>query len=250
MAPNFGNNGNGNGGADRRRALDRLPEKMKAEEKAETRKDLEVRQKRAAPARYYESRCKVCNSQHRNWVEKMIMLGQTPSAIERAFEGNLDGEIPRRSVATHKKEHMAIEDAAMAALIEQEAQIEGLNIEEGIRDTLTKKAMFEIMMRKAYKDAVEGTTTIEPRDMIQMAKIIGEWEQGSATAAVEEARLQIQIFMQAIKSVFGPDEQVILGREVKRLRKMDGVSRELELALEPRKLEPAYVDAEVVQDTD
>lgn len=249
MAPNFNNGSNGNGGADRRRALDRLPEKMKAEEKADKRAEEVVKYKRGAPARFYESRCKVCTSPHRQWVEKMIMLGQTPSAIERSFQDDPEGGVPRRSITKHKNEHMAIEDAAMAALIEHEAKIEGLSIEEGVRDTLTKTAMFEIMMRRAYKDAIDGTTTIEPRDMIQMAKILGEWEQGSATAAVEEARLQIQIFMQAIKSVFGPEEQVLLRREVARLRKMDGISREIELALEPKKL-LEYVDAEVVQDTD
>jgi hypothetical protein len=108
--------------------------------------------------------------------------------------------------------------------------------------------MFEVMMRQAYKDAVvDKVTTIEPRDMIQMAKIIGEWEQGAATAAVEEARMQMQIMLQAIKNIFGPAEQIQLGREIKRLRKMDGIAIEVEAEFEePKQLE--YVDA-TVQDS-
>jgi hypothetical protein len=247
--PSFNGNGDYKEAA-RRRALERLPEKMQAEQKSAERKEVAVRQSRAAPARFTENRCKVCTSPHRNWVENMIGLGHSPSAIERAFQGNPEGEIPRRSVATHSEKHMDIQDTAMRAIIEQEARLEGRNFDEGMRDLLTKKSMFEIMMRKAFKDVQDGTTTVEPRDMIQMAKILGEWETGSAAAAVEEYKVQMHIFLTAIKNVFGPEDQIILGREVKRLRKLEGLGGKVEEVLNRPQLEPEYVDATIVPDTD
>jgi hypothetical protein len=246
--PNF--NGNGGGGEkDRRRALDRLPEKMKDEQKAVDRKAADRKLAKDGPLQPFEPRCKVCTHPNRRWIERMILEGHTDSAIERSFSDDPNNSCPRRSVANHReKGHMGIQEAAIRAIIEEEARLEGRHFEEGVRDVLSKKAMFEVMMRQAYKDAVvDKVTTIEPRDMIQMAKIIGEWEQGAATAAVEEARMQMQIMLQAIKNIFGPAEQIQLGREIKRLRKMDGIAIEVEAEFEePKQLE--YVDA-TVQDS-
>lgn len=232
------------GEAERKRALARLPENMKEEARADTRTAIEKAQKRGAPPKIIEPRCKVCTHPNRQWIEKMIVLGETPTAISRAFE-HTDEPVPRRSVSNHQKEgHLDLRDAALRAVIESEAELEGRNHEEGVRDILTKRGVFEVMFRKGYEDVVNGNITVEPRDMIQMARVMAEWESQAALAAVDEARLQVQIFTQAIRNTWTPEMQAALVAEIKRLKKTHGLEQAEQL-LESESSD-TIVDAEVL----
>jgi hypothetical protein len=230
---------------ERRRALERLPEKMKAEELAEHRKIIEKAQKRGAPPRFIEPRCKVCTSEHRNWIELQLARGYSATAIERIFEGS-PNPIPRRSISNHaQKGHMSIEDSAMRAVIEHEADLEGKLAQEGVQEILTKKSILHVMARRGIDDVINGNTTVEPRDLIQIIRAINEMEVNSSSSAVEEARIQVQILSEAIRRACPDDIQAKILVEIKKLKnqyELDSVDKLLEAPSEREEIS----DAEVV----
>lgn len=198
--------------------------------------------KKGPPAKFYEPRCKVCTNPHRSWIELLLTRGYTPSAIERSFANSQD-PVPRRSVTAHKeKGHMNIEDEAMRAIIEYEADLEGKLHDESVHNILTLRSMLDIMARKGFEDVLANNVTVEPRDMIQIARVKNEMDQTAATAAVEEAKLQVQIMAEAVKIAFPErDDQARVVAAIRKLKANYGLEN-AERLLEKN----VPIDAEVV----
>jgi hypothetical protein len=176
--------------------------------------------RRAAPPAVVEPRCKVCKSQYRHWIESMIAAGESQTAIAKRLE-NLPEPVPRRSIGRHVREdHMDLADATIRRIIEQEAELEGRNIEDGVNNLLTKHSMLDVLARKGYQDVIDGNVTVEPRDLIQIIRVMAEMESQSAIGAVEEARLQVQMMAEAIRRAF-PDaeDQAKVKRELRYLKR-------------------------------
>lgn len=240
--PNF-NGDNGKAAAERKRVLERLPENMKAEEKAEVRKAIEAAQRRGAPPAIFEPRCHVCTHQHRHWIETMLIYGQSYVSISRAIEQSPADDVDRRSISKHAKEHMNVQDAAMRAVIETEAELEGKNFEEGVANVLTMRSILEVMAHKGYKDIVDGNVTVEPRDLIQIARIKSEMDNQGAISAAEEARLQVQIMTEAIRRAFPQaEDQAKVVREIKLLKKQYGLEQAEKLLDNPDVIEAEVVN--------
>ena len=89
----------------------------------------------------------------------------------------------------------------MRLVLNEEADLMGQNYQEGIRGAFTMRGALDVMIRKAYQDAIDNLTTIEPKDIIQMMKLHAEMNEGSGAAAEEEAKLVIGIFKEAIQNV-------------------------------------------------
>lgn len=188
-----------------------------------------------APPVIKVKQCHVCMSERRLWIEQMLLKGVSYSAISNNLE-QAGEKIDRRSISRHSKEHMALGDAVTRAVMEQEADLLGQQYEEGIAGAFTARGALNNLIRKAYSDALEGITTVEPRDMIQMIRVYNEMESSSSVTAVENAKQAVTLFMTAIKTVVNdllePDMayEVLIGiqNEVERLRKLDEVDVAIE----------------------
>jgi hypothetical protein len=78
---------------------------------------------------------------------------------------------------------------------------------------------------KAFDDAMNNVTTVEPRDMIQMIKAYNEMDTNTGTTAREEAMTAIRIFMTAIQNVLIRGD--LIERELG-LQLMEGIGAEVE----------------------
>jgi hypothetical protein len=138
---------------------------------------------------------------------------------------------------------MSIEDEAIRAIIEYEADLEGKLHDESVNNILTMRSMLDIMARKGFEAVLREDVTVEPRDMIQIVRVKNEMDQSAATAAVEEAKLQVQLMTEAVKIAFpNRDDQARLVVAIRKLKKtygLDNAERLLEDKNEP-------IDAEVV----
>lgn len=216
----------------------------------EMREDIQKAEKNIAPARIFESRCHVCQHPFRDWIELMLVKGMAHKTLAERVTPPVD----RRSIGNHWKKHMDLQDAAFRHLLEREAQIQGLDREEAVGDLVTKRGVLEVALRRGYDDLLNGVTTVEPRDLIQIAKLLGEMDSHQQAVAVDELRAQVQIFIQAIKDVCPPEIQSAIGQQVSKLRKREDISKPIEdIMNDPPKpvvvheLE-APVEAEVVED--
>jgi hypothetical protein len=208
--------------------------------KAEARDEASEEMERIRPGRIYEPRCHVCNHPHRDWIEAMLVRGATYKGIQdRVPPAKGYEKLDRRSVSNHHKNHMDLQDAALLALIEEEAKLQGLNREEGVRDILSKRAVLEVAVRKGYEDILAGVTTVEPRDLVQITKLLAEMDAQALQTGLDEARQQVQMFIDAIKSVCntlenGSDIQQMIVEEVRKMRKRQGVHTDIETVMVPQ----------------
>lgn len=190
------------------------------------------------PPRIVESRCHTCNSEFREYIERELIRGHSYLAISRSLGGTPD----RRSISTHHKEHMAITAAAIRAILEEEASLEGQNFEEGVRGAITNRGVLEVMIRKGYDDILDDNTMVEPKDLIQIIKLKQEMDANYVQVQIETYKRQMDLFKQAILEVIPAEMQARLVAKVKRLRNLE----EDQYAHE-RLLEAPIVDAEVIE---
>lgn len=175
----------------------------------EDREALAEAESLAAPPVITVAQCQVCQSPHRVWIERKLMQGHSYQSIAASIP---DGSVSRKSVANHWKNHMALDAAATRAMLEEEADLLGQNVEEGVRGAFTLRGSLEVLIRKAFQDAQDGVTTVEPRDLIQMVKLLNELNVNTGSTAVEEAKLAINIFKESIQNVLIKGD--IIEREV------------------------------------
>jgi hypothetical protein len=190
------------------------------------------------PERITEKRCNVCTHPFRDWIEVMLVKGMPYKTLGE----RVSPTVHRHSIANHYNKHMDLQDTALRAILEQEAKLQGLNIEEGVGDIITKRGMLEVMARKGYEDAVTGHTTVEPRDMVQITKLLAEMDVQQYQIGIDEMRVQMQVFITAIKDVCDAEMQAAIGQRVKQLRTKDGVTAELESVMDDQVVEAEVID--------
>lgn len=193
------------------------------------------------PEKIVEQRCHACMSPYRDYIEAQLVNGHGYVAIARSIP---DGTVDRRSISNHAKEHMAINDAAFRAVLEEEATLEQQNYEEGVRGALTHRGMIEILMRKGFDDVLTDVNTVEPKDLIQLVKLKTEMDEKYAATQVEEYKRQVTIFTDAIRNVVPPAMQAEIVQEIQRLRNREEDLVPYEKALQP----PELVEGTVVDD--
>lgn len=203
---------------------------------------LQAAEDAMAPPVITVPQCHVCQSARRLWIERQLLKGTSYSAIANSLPPEkIDGSdeervIDRRSIANHSKNHMPLDSAIVRAVLEEEADLLGQNWEEGVRGAFTNRGALNALIRKAFEDAMSNVTTVEPRDLIQMVKLYNEMESNTSTVLIEEAKMSVNIFLEAIQNVlideFDQEEaeriKVLLGKEVRRLRQRDEIEIEVE----------------------
>jgi hypothetical protein len=177
----------------KQRSGDALKEKWQGED----RKELAVAEAMTAPPVIAESRCATCQSEHRLYIERQLLKGRSYRAIAESVPNGPS----RKSISEHYRRHMDLDSAAIRAILETEASAIGQNFEEGVRGAITLRGMLAVLVQKGFEDALNGITTVEPKDIIQMGKLMTDLNEGSGQAAVEEAGLAISIFKEAIQNV-------------------------------------------------
>jgi hypothetical protein len=220
----------------KQRSGDALKDKWRGED----RKDLDEAAAMTAPPVVVEKRCHVCQSDHRLYIERQLLKGRSYRAIAQSVP---DGPAAR-SIGAHYKNHMDLDSAAIRAILEDEASAIGQNFEEGVRGAITLRGMLAVLVQKGFEDALNGITTVEPKDLVQMAKLQNELNEGSGTAAVEEARLAINIFKEAIQNVLIKGD--IVEREVG-MQLLQGINDEVIMIRETQEID-ASLDNHLLSD--
>lgn len=213
----------------RRRFIEKMPDEMKREIQQQDRAEIEGANRNLMPKRIFEPRCGICKHPYRDFIELMLMRNMTYKGIA----ARVTPAVSRQSISHHYKEHMDLQDAAMRRIIEEEAQLQGKDFEEGVGDVLTKRAALEVALRKGYEDIINGVTTVEPRDLVQIAKVLAEMDTHASSVIVDEARNQVALFLRAIQEVCDADTQQAIANQVKKLRVRDGIDRSIEDDLVP-----------------
>lgn len=220
----------------------------------EDREEIEKAEQQSGPPVIVEPRCAVCTAtpERRKWIEQQLIKAHGYLSIARQIaEPNGDRSIDswRKSIEGHaKKGHMPIDRSVIRAELEAEADLLKQDYNEGIKGALTLRGMLNVMVRKAYEDYVNGMTTMEPKDLVQMVKLMNEMNTSESTIKGEETEAALRIFVRAIQNVLPKEQQVQLAEESRRLRQLDELEFQVETHLEqPKRIEVA-INAESTEE--
>src|SRR6476469_6187047 len=97
-----------------------------------------------------EPRCRICRSDFRPLIDRMIAGPYSYAAIARQFmdkDAELSGsnqEALRKSIERHAKAHVTVRDQAVREIIEQRAIERGILVDEQKNMLLTSEALLEL----------------------------------------------------------------------------------------------------------
>lgn len=149
-----------------------------------------------------ESRCKVCKSQYRRAIDRLLTVGVSYAELARNFEQE---GVTRRSLSTHKERHMSVTDKAVREIIEEQVRAMGEDVENTKQHILTRTAVLDVGIMKGYSGIVTGDIPIEARDLIQMVNLREKMAEKTAAIQMEETMREMNAFMQAVKAVVPED---------------------------------------------
>lgn len=189
---------------------------------------LDAREKAQAPPDISVPQCNVCQSKHREWIESAIVQGAAYARIAGKLEDKGE-KIDRRSIAGHyQKGHMNLQREAIRAELEEEAKALQQNVEDGALGARTDRGILRVLVTKGFDDVIKGVSSVEPKDMVQIIKLLNELNSTAEDTRAQENEIALRTFVRAIESVC-PQEMIIkIVAEAERLRDLDDVTFEME----------------------
>lgn len=214
----------------RKRVLDkRTGADLKKRWEQNDREELEARAKADAPPIISEPRCHVCQSPYRDFIEQSLIKGHSYSRIARQVPADEDGnQVDRRSISNHLKEHMDLQRAAIREELEEEARALQQNVEEGSQGAKTDRGILKVLVAKGFDDVLNGVSSVEPKDLIAIIKLLNELNSDASNTRAEENEIALRTFVRAIENTCSTDMIKTIVAEAERIRSMDDVEFAME----------------------
>jgi E3 ubiquitin-protein ligase DOA10 len=162
----------------------------------------------------------VCQSEFREAIEEWITEGAPYLRIEERTG------VERRSIANHAKKHMDMARSAISDELMDEARALAQDVET--KGTITDRGILRVMASKGFKDIINGVTTVEPKDMIAIIKLLNELNSNVANTRAEENEIALRTFVRAIENVCDKDTIVAIVAEAERIKDLDDISFQME----------------------
>jgi hypothetical protein len=80
----------------------------------------------------------------------------------------------------------------------------------------------EVALRKAYEDIINGTASVEPRDMIKIVEVMRKWDAETQQVQVDILRAQVSAIEEAIKRKAPKDLWIEIVKEAKAIYAREG----------------------------
>lgn len=176
-------------------------------QKARERAEIAEAETRLGPPKPFEPRCHVCTHHFRDFIDSLLIKQDLSySEIARRMPPARNGrKLDHRQIGNHARRHLGVGDAAIRAILEEQASAAAQDFEEGVRGAITHRGGLEVAFRKAFEDIVNGVASVEPRDMISIGKLLKEWDKETQEVQVDVLRAQVSALIEAIKQVAPPE---------------------------------------------
>jgi hypothetical protein len=193
------------------------------------RAELEDKERDIAPPIVIEPRCHVCQSSYREFIEESLVKGHSYERIAKRIPPDESGKkIDRRSISHHFKEHMDLQRTAIREELEEEAKALQQNVEQGALGAKTDRGILKVLVAKGFDDVIRGVSTVEPKDLIQIIKLLNELNNNASTTRAEENEIALRTFVRAIENVCSPETIKMIVTEAERIRNIDDVEFAME----------------------
>lgn len=158
-----------------------------------------------------EPRCRICRSDFRPLIDRMIAGPYSYAAIARQFkdkDAELSGsnhEALRKSIERHAKMHVTVRDQAVREIIEQRAIERGILVDDQKNMLLTSEALLELYVQKGFEQITKDGTWVRHQDVLEAVKMVEEMRRDTISEQVEALKKQVQVISIAVREVVPPD---------------------------------------------
>lgn len=149
------------------------------------------------------SQCHSCTSPHRDLIETLIVRSVPFTEI-----ASITG-VDRRSISKHAKEHLQWEKRAIQRILEEEADKDDANVEEGVRGVTARRAYLKIALDKAKEALLNDDIVVTPKEALGIIDKLDEYEGQITGPKLDAINAQFQAFLQAMRELV-PQETLAL----------------------------------------
>jgi len=158
----------------------------------------------------FEPRCKVCRSQFREIIDRLLVSGNSYISIAEQFRGkdvNLSGSLDavRKSVERHRHRHLSVRDAAVREILEHHAREAGILVETARDQLLSEEALLQLAVSRGTEQLANPDSKIKYQDAIRAAELLRDKKYEEMTKQQEIAQRQVWAISQAVKDIVPAD---------------------------------------------
>lgn len=156
----------------------------------------------------YDPRCRVCRlgPDGVHVVNKMLTEGFTYRDISKQVQildiPNGPHRLATSQIQSHFEKHLPAKSAAVRTILEHRAAQMQKDFIEGTENLVTPYVYAEVMMQKAFQDMATSSHAISPKDGIEAAKILHQFNKEEASNSdMAEALSQLNKIISAVRDV-------------------------------------------------
>jgi hypothetical protein len=154
----------------------------------------------------FEPRCKVCKSEFRTVIDRLLVGGNSFVGIAEQFrnkDAHLTGskDAVRKSIERHSKAHLSVKDAAVRQLLEEKARESGVLVETVRQQLISSEALLELAVAKGTEQLSNSDSKIKYQDAIKAAELLRDKKYEEISHQMELVMRQQNAINQAIQKV-------------------------------------------------
>jgi len=154
----------------------------------------------------FEPRCKVCRSDFRNVIERLLVSGNSYVSIAKQFV-NKDPEFQtsvdslRKSIERHRKAHLTIRDQAVRDILETKAREAGVMVETVRGQLISEEALLQLAVAKGTEQLSDPDSRIKYQDAIKAAELLRDKKYEEISIQMDIVNRQYNAIVQACQRV-------------------------------------------------
>lgn len=153
-----------------------------------------------------EPRCKVCQSDFRDVIDRLIVTGISDTKLAQQFAGkdaSLKSSVGavRKSIERHRKRHLNVRDSALRRILEKRAAEAGILVDRYEDQLVDTTALLEQMIAKGQEQITDPKARIKYQDVIKAAEMLRDQRLQEASEQMEVYARQVRAISQAVKEL-------------------------------------------------
>lgn len=154
----------------------------------------------------FEPRCRVCKSEFRPIIDRLLVAGNTYVGIAAQFQGKdqyFVGSVDaiRKSIERHRKAHLSVSDASIRDILEAKAREAGVLVETATRRMIHEEALLELAVAKGTEQLSNPDSKIKYQDAIKAAELLRDKKYEEMGIQLDIVNRQFNSIVQAIQKI-------------------------------------------------
>lgn len=190
----------------------------------------------------FEPRCKVCKSDFRTVIDRLLVSGNSYVSIAEQFKDKdkyLTGSVDalRKSITRHREAHLGVHDRAVRDILEAKAREAGVLVETVREQLVSEEALLQLAVRKGTDQLSNPESKIKYQDAIKAAELLRDKKYEDISIQMDIVNRQYNAIVQACQKVVPKELYPELVETAKAIFEGRSLVVESEFDIEPREID-------------